>query len=60
MILAGSRVEADLLQRDEQGNWPANPTKIGPDGTLTLASIDYTVPLREAYAGTYIVEEPHK
>jgi Uma2 family endonuclease len=56
LILAGTRIEADLLRRDEQGNWPANPMQIGPDGTLTLATIDYTVPLGHIYAGTFIVD----
>jgi Uma2 family endonuclease len=56
VVLASTSIAADVLLRDADGNWPANPTRIGPDGLLNLASIGFEVPLPEVYAGTYIVD----
>jgi Uma2 family endonuclease len=55
LILASTRIEADLLRRDANVHWPPDPTRIEDGGTLTLASIGLTVPLREIYEGTYLV-----
>jgi len=56
VIVHSTRLLAEVLQRDADGNWAANPTEIGPDEVLTLASVDYAVPLKDAYAGTYLLE----
>jgi Uma2 family endonuclease len=56
LIVQSTRIEAQLLRRDARGAWPADPTLITGDGTLTLNSIDLTLPLRDAYARTYLVE----
>ena len=55
LIVASTRIEAELLRRDAAGHWPAEPTLIVADGTLTLDSIGLTLPLVDAYAGTYLV-----
>jgi Uma2 family endonuclease len=56
VVLASTRIEADVLKRDADGNWPANPTRVGPDGILALDCIGFAAPLRDVYTGTYIVE----
>jgi Uma2 family endonuclease len=56
LVLASTRIEADHLCRDTKGHWPPNPTRLGPEDTLALDCISYSVPLRAVYAGTYIVE----
>jgi Uma2 family endonuclease len=56
VVLASTRIEADVLRRDADGNWPANPTRVGPDGILALASIGFSALLRDMYVGTYIVD----
>jgi Uma2 family endonuclease len=55
LVLASTRIEADLLRRDASGHWPPDPTRIDDGGTLTLQSIGLSVPLREIYEGTYLV-----
>ena len=55
LILASTRIEADLLRRDAHGHWPPDPTRVEDGGTLTLESIGLTLPLREIYEGTYLV-----
>jgi Uma2 family endonuclease len=55
LILASTRIEADLLRRDASGHWPPDPERIEDGGTLTLTSIGLVLPLREIYEGTYLV-----
>jgi hypothetical protein len=43
LAVRSTRIEADLLRRDGDGNWPKEPEVIGPDGTLTLRSIAFGV-----------------
>jgi Uma2 family endonuclease len=47
-----TRIEAELLRRHTDGNWPKESEIIGPDGILTLRSIDYAVPLAALYRTT--------
>ncbi len=56
LILASTRIEAQLLRRGADGHWPPDPTKIEHEGMLTLASISYMLPLKAIYEGTYLVE----
>ena len=56
LVLASTRIEAQLLRRGADGHWPHDPTKIELEGSLTLESIDYAVPLKAIYEGTYLVE----
>lgn len=46
------RIEAELLRRNGDGSWPEEAETIGPDGTLTLPSVGFTVPLRAFYRTT--------
>jgi hypothetical protein len=43
------------LRRDSNGVWPEQPELIGPGGTLTLASIDLTIPLTALYRTTALL-----
>ena len=56
LILASTRIEAQLLRRGADGHWPPDPTKIDDTGALSLASIGYTAPLNAIYEGTYLLE----
>ena len=52
LAVRSTRIEAELLIRDTDGNWPAEPLVIGPGGNLTLPSIDFTAPLAAFYRTT--------
>lgn len=52
LAVRSTRIEAELLIRDAEGNWPAEPTSIGPGGSVTLPSIDFTAPLAAFYRTT--------
>jgi Uma2 family endonuclease len=54
VVVHSTRVFAELLRRDPEGNWPAQPDEIGPGGMLTLESIDFTCPLINVYAQTLL------
>ena len=54
VVVHSARVFAELLRRDAEGNWPAEPEEVGPEGTLRLDSIDFACPLRAAYAQTHL------
>ena len=54
VIVHSTRVLAELLRREADGNWPAEPEEIGPDGTLRLDSIDFACPLPAVYAQTHL------
>ena len=54
LIISSTRMEAEFLQRDANGNWPSDAINIGTGGTLSLSSIDLTILLADAYAGTYL------
>ena len=55
LIVQSTRIEAELLTRQSDGSWPAEPRLIGSDELLRLASIGLEVPLCSAYAKTYLV-----
>jgi Uma2 family endonuclease len=52
LAVRSTRIEAELLIRDPDGNWPAEPVIIGPDGEVTLPSIGFAVPLAALYRTT--------
>jgi hypothetical protein len=52
LLLQSSRIEAELLCRQADGNWPANPTILRGNDPLTLPSIGFTVPLAALYRTT--------
>ena len=54
VIVQSTRIEALLLRRQTDGSWPANPETVEAEATLTLASIELTMPLRALYTKTYL------
>lgn len=49
LVVASTSVQAELLRRLPDGNWPEEPTLLGPDAVLELAGIGLTVPLASIY-----------
>jgi len=54
LVVHSTRRLAELLRRDTDGNWPAEPEEVGPDGTLRLDSIAFACPLPAVYAQTHL------
>ena len=54
VVVHSTRVFAELLRREGDGNWPPEPEEIGPDGTLRLDSIGFACPLPAVYAQTHL------
>ena len=52
LLLRSSRIEAELLQRAPDGNWPTDPAILAADAMLTLDSIGFIVPLAALYRTT--------
>jgi Uma2 family endonuclease len=55
LVVNSTRIEAELLRRDSDGARPEQPELIGPDGTLTLASIELTIQLTALYRTTALL-----
>lgn len=56
VVVHSTRVLAEVLRRDVQGNWPEQPEEIGPDGTLRLESIGFACPMAAVYAQTHLAK----
>ena len=56
-VIHSTRVLAEILRRGPDGHWPEEPKEIGPDGILTLQSIDFACPLLDVYAQTHLGRE---
>ncbi|MDX2157832.1 MAG: Uma2 family endonuclease [Hyphomicrobiaceae bacterium] len=60
IVLHSTRVLAEVLRRDSDGNWPMDPEDVGPDSELRLETVGLALLLREAYVGTYLLSEASK
>lgn len=49
VVLSSLRPAAETLRRAEDGAWPADPTRIGPDGTLLIETFGFRHVLRALY-----------
>jgi Uma2 family endonuclease len=49
LAIRTTRMEIELLRRDDDGNWPASPVIVCPPETLELTSVDFQVPVAELY-----------
>jgi Uma2 family endonuclease len=58
LVVSSTKVEAELLRRRGDGSWPETPDRVGADGDLRLASIDFTVALRDIYRTTALAAAP--
>jgi hypothetical protein len=46
LVVHSTRIAAELLRREPNGQWPDERASLGPDNGVTLASIAFTAPLR--------------
>ncbi|MGH7122367.1 MAG: Uma2 family endonuclease [Acetobacteraceae bacterium] len=51
LVVKTAVIGAELLRRNSDGTWPKQPVRI-ESGDLTLASVDFQVPLRALYRTT--------
>jgi Uma2 family endonuclease len=54
VVVHSTRMLAELLRRDSEGSWPAEPEEIHTDGTLRLDSIGFACPLPAIYERTHL------
>lgn len=54
LAVHSTRIEAELLRRNTDGNWPAEPDIIAAGGVLTLSGIRYSTPLTSLYRTTVL------
>jgi Uma2 family endonuclease len=54
VVVHSTRVFAEVLRREADGNWPQEPEEIGSDGTLRLDGIQFACPLSDIYAQTHL------
>ena len=52
LLLRSSRWEAELLRRNEDGTWPADPILLRGNASLVLQSIGFATPLAAVYRTT--------
>lgn len=52
LAVRSTRIEAELLRRDAEGNWPKEPEIIGADGMLALRCVGFSAPLATLYRTT--------
>jgi Putative restriction endonuclease len=55
VLVRSTSIAAEVLRRQSDGSWPAEPQYIGVEGELTLESIGFRTPLRAAYRTSGIV-----
>lgn len=56
LIVSSTRIFAQLLRRGPDESWPKEAAEIAADGALALETIALTLPLKDAYAGTYLMQ----
>lgn len=54
LIVQSTHIGAELLRRQTDGSWPAEPETVGAGGTLTLAAIGLSLVLDRLYAKTHL------
>jgi Uma2 family endonuclease len=54
LVVHSTRIEIELLRRDKDGNWPANPTVIRAGASLPLQCINAELALPDIYANTHL------
>jgi Uma2 family endonuclease len=57
LIVSSFEIAAQLLKRGDDGNWPKDPVALDDGDTLDLATIGLSLPLRDIFAQTHLVEE---
>lgn len=59
LIIDSTEVAAQVLRRDEEGNWPQAPETVGPGGIIRLHSVDLNLPLADVYRDTHLADQDH-
>jgi Uma2 family endonuclease len=57
VLIHSTRILAELLRRDADGEWPSEPQIVEDGGELRLNSIGFTVPLHAIYRTTSLVSD---
>ena len=55
VVIHSTRIKAELLRRNDSGNWPPDPIMIDDTSLLCLASIGAVLSLADVYAGTHLI-----
>jgi hypothetical protein len=58
LLVRSTHIAAELIRREPDGGWPANPSPIGEEDRLILQSIGFECPLAAMYEGTRFVAAP--
>jgi Uma2 family endonuclease len=54
LLIRSTRIAAELLRRQDDATWPANPEIVEADAVLRLNSIDFSGPLAALFQGTHL------
>ena len=54
VVVHSTRILAEVLRRDAEGNWPAEPEEVGPEGELRLESVGFSCAMTAVYAQTHL------
>ena len=57
LVAHSTRVAAELLRRDSNGQWPDEPVFLGPSDTVSLTSIDFSTSLQSIYRTTVLAAQ---
>jgi Uma2 family endonuclease len=57
LLIRLTRIAAELLRRQDDATWPANPEILGTVGMLRLESIEFSCPLSALFEGTHLVQD---
>jgi Uma2 family endonuclease len=55
LVLHSTKIAAELLRRQLDGNWPERPDEIGRDEALVLDCVGFQCQLLDVYAQTHLV-----
>ena len=56
VVVHSTRIMAEVLRRDGEGNWPPEPEEVGPGGELRLASIGFACPMAAVYVQIHLAK----
>jgi Uma2 family endonuclease len=54
LVVHSTRLGAEVLRRDANGQWPDEPALLASNDMVTLESIGFNVPLRSIYRTTVL------
>jgi hypothetical protein len=58
LLVRSTQIAAELIRRQPDGDWPANPSPLGEADRLILESVGFECPLPAIYEGTRFVAAP--